>query len=346
MIRRRDLFSAACPNGILLSAATARHAFDAQELVLAYPPRFTNPNKRTVYEIACPPESVHAGRIEYSRWRAAERPWCVDELHTGVIELREGFFGYESSSSDDGTVEWYLNFAARDLFYAYPGSLFAQDEMQVAEHPALASLREALCEMGIPRWTVDKGRPSPILATGVERRCRVALDRDAGQGRPDGLYGNRFSRASESAIRRATREIVPPTITNILAIEAPVGGAGVYSAEEINFILTTAYGGFVAAAVESRRIAGSDTGILIHTGYWGCGAYGGNRVLMALLQMLAARLAGIDRLVFHYGSPEGRGDVECAAEVLLTVLCRVNTVQEIMDSVEGLQLRWGAGDGN
>jgi hypothetical protein len=61
--------------------------------------------------------------------------------------------------------------------------------------------------------------------------------------------------------------------------------------------------------------------VIIHTGNWGtglrhspvplslslvnthslcrAGAYGGNKVLMALLQVLAARLAGVDKLVYH-----------------------------------------------
>jgi hypothetical protein len=30
-------------------------------------------------------------------------------------------------------------------------------------------------------------------------------------------------------------------------------------------------------------------GQIFHTGFWDCGAYGGNRVLMALLQLLANR---------------------------------------------------------
>jgi hypothetical protein len=37
----------------------------------------------------------------------------------------------------------------------------------------------------------------------------------------------------------------------------------------------------------------------IHTGNWGTGAYGGNRVLMAALQLLAARLARTDTFVYH-----------------------------------------------
>ena len=44
----------------------------------------------------------------------------------------------------------------------------------------------------------------------------------------------------------------------------------------------------------------------LHIGYWGCGAYGGNPVLMIAVQLLAARLAGC-RLVPIYGGDRGSG---------------------------------------
>jgi len=38
-------------------------------------------------------------------------------------------------------VVWYINFADSDVFRYYGGTLFAQDESQCLEHPALCSLR-------------------------------------------------------------------------------------------------------------------------------------------------------------------------------------------------------------
>ena len=115
----------------------------------------------------------------------------------------EDYFGYESQPERDSVVEWYLNFAHEDLFCAYGGPLFAQDEMQVTEHPALGALREALLQSDIEPLTVADGEPTPALIMGVERRCRVAIDRNPALGRPDGLYGNNFSWASADAIARS-----------------------------------------------------------------------------------------------------------------------------------------------
>jgi len=38
-------------------------------------------------------------------------------------------------------VPWYVNFADPRLFTAYGSGLFAQDEIQAAEHPILGHLR-------------------------------------------------------------------------------------------------------------------------------------------------------------------------------------------------------------
>lgn len=90
--------------------------------------------------------------------------------------------------------------------------------------------------------------PTPILIRGVERRVFVKTDRNAAAGtvafrvctyhdrlkcfryagRPYGLYGNAFGGASAAAIKNACVLIQPPTISNIIALEAPPGGRGTY----------------------------------------------------------------------------------------------------------------------
>lgn len=77
----------------------------------------------------------------------------------------------------------------------------------------------------------------------------------------------------------------------------------------INRILSTAYSGFLAAKMDSSE---NEDPVIIHTGHWGCcffvtptpshsrcGAYGGNKTLMAILQVIAARAAGIRHVVYH-----------------------------------------------
>jgi hypothetical protein len=329
-----------------LATPLCRHIFDAHSTIETHPPKLRHANKQLVYQIACPPNSVHHGQLVFSRWPTKPLS-TLDRTgnYTPQIEAVGGYFSYDRSPNSN-QVEWYLNFAHADLFCAYGFAVFAQDEIQVAEHPVLASLREALLSGDIPPFTVERGAPTPILIRGVERRCAIATDIDPALDRPQGLYGNNFARASAEAITAATITIDPPTITNIIAIEAPSGGYGSYQYDEIEYILTTAVTAFTAAKIESQ-LAATDPTVVIHTGFWGCGAYGGNRVLMALLQLLAARLARIDRLIFHTGEPAGADSFTKAQQILdrLTINPDLE-IADLLTAIEAMKFHWGVSDGN
>jgi len=173
----------------------------------------------------------------------------------------------------------------------------------------------------------------------------IQTDPGAASGRPSWLYGMAFARATADAIREATTPIDPPTISNILAMVAPVGGRGRYQREQIDLAIATAYTGFRAAVLESRRTAGPDARVAIHSGFWGCGAFGGNRVMMTLVQILAADMAGVDRLVLHVGDPSGRAHVE-RAHALAPDLAIATNPAELIARIEALGLTWGVSDGN
>lgn len=326
-----------------------RHTFNAQRLVDSYPPKLYDTNKKIVYQRACPPGSTFSGELAFSRWRAMPFPNILSFSDSQTeFHQQPGYFGYEPSNQNSNQLEWYLNFAHSDLFCAYGGSLFAQDEMQVAEHPALGSLREALLDAGIKPLTVEEGEPTPVLICGVERRCEIATNPNAEEGRPFGLYGNNFGRAAAKAIELATKPLNPPTITNIIAMEAPSGGYGSYSQEDIEYILATAFTGFLAARIESYSQL-KEPIVIIHTGFWGCGAYGGNRVLMALLQLLAARLAQVNRLVFHIGDATGSQAFATAEQILNQDLAPIGSsveVSTLVAKIHAMKFEWGVSDGN
>jgi hypothetical protein len=324
-----------------------RQVFQTALLVATHPPRFTHPNKKLVYALAQAAQAPVQGTIVYSRWRPSplpERMPAKPPEHT----MREDVFGYEPAQ--EGAVEWYLNFADPHLFVAYAGSLLAQDELQVLEHPTLGSLCEALRASDDPRLrpvTVDDGVDTPVLVRGVERRCSVATDPDPTEGRPLGLYGNRFARAKEDAVRRAVTVLSPPSVTNILAMSAPPGGYGRYSREDLVRILTTATAGFRAARLEAAEV--STTALtVVHTGHWGTGAFGGNKVVMTLLQAVAARIAGIERLVYHTFDQVGTEAWE-EAKRLEGDLFASSSAPSVTEAVEAIHARgflWGESDGN
>ncbi len=326
------------------SICLGRASLDAASLVRDHPPRFKHPNKRLVYErvmTAGPPR----GTITYSRW--AEPPWpaALPDAEPRVT-VREDVFGYEPPA--EGVTAWYLNFAHTLLFVAYGGPLLAQDELQVLEHPALGSIREALAgtaDPGLRPVTREDGRATPVLLAGVERRCALATDVDLDAGRPLGLYGNRFAKASADTVLRSLRVLAPPTRSNILAMEAPPGGAGPYTRGDIERALLTAYAGFAAARAESQAMSPAST-VAVHTGHWGTGAYGGDRVLMAAVQLLAARMAGVDELVFHTVSPEGTPPVREALGHVAALGQSGRDVPSIVDALDAMGFAWGSGDGN
>lgn len=310
--------------------------FDTQRLVTEHPPVWRHPNKVAVYDCLCPAGSRQSGRLRYSRWPTLPLPDRIDVTASlEKVQARPGFFDYAPLSPHADAVEWHANFADPDLFVAYGSRLFAQDEMQVAEHPALGSLKEALVAAGSVTLTEERGLPTPILVAGVERRGRIDTT---------GLYGNAFARAPADAVRRATTRLEPPSISNIIAIAAPTG-AGRYTSDQIEYVLTTAASGFQAAVLDSSEQLGRPAPVVVHSGFWGCGAFGGNRVLMLMLQIVAAGAAGLEQLVLHTGVG-GEEAFKNACHTLAKVSDSSCSPSDLIARITALGLEWGESDGN
>ncbi len=325
-----------------------RLVFPTQKLMEEHPPVIRNRNKRIVLEMAFPEGSTSGGELTYTRWAAMPLPPTADPgAALELVEARQGAYDYASEPAIPGAVHWHVNFADRRLFVAYSGALFAQDEMQVAEHPALGSLREALLAGGHPAVTIEDGRPTPVIIKGVERRCRIATDRNLKAGRPRGLYGNAFGQASENVVRQAIIPIDPPTVTNLIAMAAPDGGEGPYEARDLEYVLDTAFTGFRAAVLESTGEDGHEPPVVVHTGYWGCGVFGGNRIVMATLQALSAQMAGVHRMVLHTFDDAGAAAWEEARGVLQELAETGPTgVPTLVDRILARGFHWGVSNGN
>jgi hypothetical protein len=336
----------------------ARQVFPTMEMTVAYPTRLQHPHKKLVYRLACPPERPHAGALTVTRWAApplgdlAGTIAATEARDATRFEVGECFFQYEADPPGGHELTWHLNFADARLFGYHGGPLLAQDELQVAEHPALGSLRDAMEDSDVPHiapLTTEDDRRTPVLIRGVERRCRIATEPDAAAGRPEGLYGNRFARADAETVARAVTPLIPPTVTNLIAMEAPSYGQGFYTPSEIGDVLTNAVTGYLAARLETE--AAGATEAVVHTGFWGCGAFGGNRTLMALLQLVAAQMAGLSRLVFHTVRPAGTMELERALALYEAAGGSAagrgpGAVDRLIDEIVGLGFRWGESDGN
>lgn len=314
-----------------------RREYDGPSLLAAHPPRFRHPHKRAIFELLG--ERAGAGAIGYSRWRTRGLPATLP-ARAPAVEVRPDVFDYRGPSPG----VWHVNFADPSLFVAYGASLLAQDELQALEHPLLGSVREALLAEGRPALTEEDGQATPVLVTGVPRLC--ALDTGATLERPLGLYGNRFAAAPFDEVRAALRILDAPQPANLLAMAAPSGGRGRYRLEQLEAVLSTAHAAFAAAADESRARWPGAT-VEVRTGFWGCGAFGGSRTVMVALQLLAARLAGLDRLGFYTVTQSGTVDFEEGAATLDAVLARGDGQPSVaLARLAALGLKWGVSDGN
>ena len=114
-------------------------------------------------------------------------------------------------------------------------------------------------------------------------------------------------------------------------------------------MLLTAHTGFRAAVLESKRVSASGAGptVVVHTGWWGCGAFGGNRVLMAVLQLIAAETAGVDQLAFHSALPPDESSLNEAKRILRDAAgsSREIPTATLIEHLAAMRLPWGVGNG-
>ena len=316
--------------------------FQYEYLLQNFRPAFNSKNKRLLQKLHEHVPYESSAELVVSRWSVIPSPMNFDNDFAVELEIRPDIYQY-SEPDTANEMHWYQNFADRYLFVAYDGALFAQDEMQVAEHPILGNLVEALRRQKYPGGsplTVENGEATPILIQNAVRKINF-------DSMKSGIYGNQFARSSENAIINATTVLNEPTKSNIFAIEAPSGYYGIYNLTTIDYIFTTAYTAYKAVKIETTEKLGPYSKCVIHTGNWGTGAYGGSHTLMALLQLLAARYANIDKLVYHTFSNALASHAN-EAKQLYDKLTEDSSIEigQILMKIFEYGFKWGVSDGN
>jgi Poly (ADP-ribose) glycohydrolase (PARG) len=266
------------------------------QMVSQYPPKWGHPYKKIIAETS----PFHVERpdewIRASRW---SRPSALPKrVKRAKVYVESGYFSYDSLGAKGGhkTMHWHVNLAGNRLFSYGKGALFNENEVQVLEHPCLASLAMAIKDVknhgvkGLSTLTHEpQVGPTPILIKGAQRRCEVntrLLDPEF------------FADASEDEIRHVTNPCKIPMITNIVALpNVSAGTSNKYTVAQIRRLFIYAYTGFRAVVLES----GGRKPVL-HTGFWCCGSdLEGNKGLTAAIQILAAGTAGIKYIHFAPG---------------------------------------------
>lgn len=316
---------------------------DAPRIVKDYPADWYHEHKQKLYQLTSLEANPPAGKVLISRYSKLAMPKQV-MFGKMKVEISEMMFQYSKSKKD--LKSWYVNFADGDLFNNYGSPLMAQDELQVAEHPILANVLELLFTLSkedskydpnTRDYDIKSNPPTPILIEGAERR--ISIDTLPAVHIPDGIYGNNFSKADWKDIENATTVFKNPSKSNIIAMEAYPGRTGKYTIEQINDIFITVYTAFSAAKSQTRN------GIEIHTGDWGTGAYGGNKILTACLQLLAANVSDVNLLIFHTFDTSS---FEKAYLVYLEMIQDNDKIDiaMVLNKLLTMEFTWGVSDGN
>ena len=84
---------------------------------------------------------------------------------------------------------------------------------------------------------------------------------------------------------------------------------------------------------------------MIHTGFWGCGAFGGNRTLMVAIQALGADLAGVE-LTFHGVDAAGAASIQDPLALYASLRTETTDTQGVIQKLANQGFKWGQSDGN
>ncbi|EAR93857.4 poly (ADP-ribose) glycohydrolase (macronuclear) [Tetrahymena thermophila SB210] len=276
-----------------------------------------------------------------------------EELLKTELKQQQDTFSYFKPPHDE--CHWYLNFADNKLFGFYTSALYAQDELQCTEMPMLAHVKEYLeTQRSVPNLkprTQEKDEPTPVLIVNVPRIGTIDINPD--QKYRQGLYGNNFRQLKEQDLPQKLTIFEKENLvyTNIIAMSAIGYGNGQYTKDQIIFTLYTAYKAF-RQALEITNLYYPNQKCVIHTGNWGCGAFGNNYQLIAILQILAANLAGVDKMYYHTFSQHGTDQFNIGQAIYYQIIQNLASnkgevkISKIIEEIQKKKFVWGQSDGN
>lgn len=313
-----------------------------KNLLEDFPPLYVSERKRYFYGQALKRFGDGDCTLDISRWECGKGdiPLCMDGGTGTKVSAVENYFRYDQDVSSGSKKVWFMNFADFDLFAYYGGPMFAQDEIQTLEHPLLGSVCEMLNKTGMPNLepTVSEDTnywPRPYLIQNVPWWIRVDTSADRSG---INIYGRNFSNLPMEDVKRKVGVVDGNYFNNIIAVAAPLSwNESRYSSGEIEYILQA----LVASYGPAKELSGEKK-CVIHTGNWGCGAFGGNRELMYLAQLYVAHVMGVDEIVFHAVSD----DLFSNARAHLKDLAAMKSLYEATACIESLGYEWGQDDGN
>ncbi|MES2272599.1 MAG: hypothetical protein V4487_00205 [Chlamydiota bacterium] len=317
-------------------------------LLQEHPPQFTNHNKAHAYAELTAGRGLVENEIRVEKFSAPRSFEKIRKtpLFSGdapVVLAQPGTFFYPP-----GEHHWTANFGDQNVFFGCLGPLLAQDEQQVLEHPALSHFYSLIKKneqhMNIRPFVHLSASGDALLIEGAKRYGE--LDTSTPIEGLGNIYGNHFARASEAQINQALLRFEQIQESKLFVFCAPNISANLegqpYQEDTLRELFLSAFTAF-------KAIGHKDPNAIIHTGNWGCGAFGNDPKTVALLQLAAAHFSGIRRLEYY---PLGHAPALASAQGLLAQIQQNNPAMTVEGFLHHLTLnaaqyglRYGRGNG-
>lgn len=330
-------------------------------LLQEYAPKYICERKKLFFDLARKVHPKPEGEMEITRWGFDENGFedGADFFDNCEFSTVPEYYDYKKDMSSRERAVWYVNFADFLLFGFYDDNKFAQDEIQTTEHPLLGSVVRYLDDKRFPDLVTETALvrnkiTAPYLVENVPYWVSINTSVKMPDGSVHNLYGRCFRNETEEVLHTGVKVVEENINDNIIAIAAPDDFYNEsYSATDIRYLMETLLTSFSGACKQSREKGAGE--VVIHTGNWGCGAFGGNKVLTYLSQFIAGCLCGVDQLVFH--APD-EGCFQEAREMFRefkekVVLVgedkakgKVGSLKVVLEFLMGKGFKWSNSDGN
>lgn len=263
-----------------------------------------HPNKLSVFQKILKAQPM-TGELEYLKFGTPQDEDIL-EMSTKLMKTACTTTSHEQGYDYQEVGGWWnpkhftchVNFGDNNLFGFWNSPLAAQDELMVMNFPTLGLLADHL-----KGWfsSSPSTKGTPWLIKGAKHYASV---------KEGALYGDKLSSKSPEEAADCVSQKYFPSSKNILVLTAlHVSPDSPYSFSEILTHFKVAYAGFKGAKQEADA---SNQPLAICTGNWGTGAFGNDPVKMAVVQILAARFAGVDTLKYFTFDAKGQEAFEKA----------------------------------
>ncbi|KAJ8365692.1 hypothetical protein SKAU_G00145230 [Synaphobranchus kaupii] len=246
-------------------------------------------------------EKSPSGLVTFTRQSLTSFP----KWESSTTPLTKLHITCEGTIEDQGTGMLQVDFANRMVGGGVTGAGLVQEEIRFIINPELIVSR---------LFTEALDHNECLIITGTEQYSKYTG------------YAESYKWAGEHK-DEIPRDDWQRKCTEIVAIDALKFRHFLeqFQPDKINRELNKAYCGFARPGVKSQNLSA------VATGNWGCGVFGGDTMLKALLQILAAAEAGRDVAYFTFGDEQLMRDVNEMHSFLTERRLSVGTVYGLLE---------------